>query len=71
MSQPETHHEFVEKENGLPSRDILLTLKPATGILTTGKERTCCGPHKTKGCFDQFVMDCVCAHDKFCCEQEF
>jgi hypothetical protein len=70
LSQHESY-EFVENEHGLPSRKILKTLKEATGVLETGKDRTCCGPHKAPGCYDQFIMDCVCKHDKFCCSVQW
>jgi hypothetical protein len=70
LSQPESH-EFVERKNGLPSRAILNALKPATDVLETGKDKTCCGPHKSPGCFDQHIADCVCKHDRFCCDQEW
>lgn len=31
----------------------------------------CCQPHLTPGCNDQEIMDCVCAQDPVCCDEQW
>ena len=43
------------------------TSADSTGGTTGGAVNDCCEPHRTAGCSDEGIQDCVCAVDPLCC----